>query len=384
MGVGTRIQRADMSRLSVLDAPPPAAPEPEETATSAAAAPEPAPAPAATETAGPPAVPPAPSRVSVAWPDTHVRRLAVGTIVVALLATAIAVGRLGEDASAAAEASVPRVLPRSLPYGKGMWIWQPDQTEGGDVSAIVARADHVGLTHLYVRTGSSWNGFYAGPFLDRILPAAHAAGIRVYGWDFPRLIDPAADVARAVAAISYRTPGGHHIDGFAADIETSAEGTRISAESATAYGNGLREALGRRLPLVAVVPRPSPGRAGFPYAEVVSAFDAIAPMVYWLNREPGTDVAGAMADLRRFGKPIFPIGQAYDGAPEGGRPGVPPRAELLRFMEVAYEKGASGVSFWSWQAANGEAFDSIRDAPEFRVRVSGVGTFNRAGLPRRR
>jgi hypothetical protein len=260
-----------------------------------------------------------------------------------------------------------------------MWIWQPDKTEQGDVSAIIARADHVGLTHLYVRTGSSWDGFYASSFLDKILPAAHAAGIRVYGWDFPRLIDPAADVARAVAAVDYRTPGGHHIDGFAPDIETAAEGTRITAESATAYGQGLRQALGRRLPLVAVVPRPSPARATFPYAEVVAHFDAVAPMVYWLNREPGTDVAGAVADLRPLGKPIFPIGQAYDGAPEGGRAGVPPRAELQRFMEVAYDRGASGVSFWSWQAANAEAFDSIRDAPEFRVRVAGRGTFNRTG-----
>ncbi|HEX2041369.1 MAG TPA: hypothetical protein VHF24_01920 [Acidimicrobiales bacterium] len=320
--------------------------------------------------------------LAAVWPDPRIRRLArlnlAGTIVVALLAATALADRLSEGA-AAADADVPRVLPRSLPYGKGMWIWQPDKTERGDVGAIIARAEHVGLTHLYVRTGSSWDGFYAGPFLDRILPAAHAAGIRVYGWDFPRLLDPAADVARAVAAVDYRTPGGHHIDGFAPDIETAAEGTHITAESATAYGVGLRQALGRRLPLVAVVPRPSPARATFPYREVVAHFDAVAPMVYWLNREPGTDVAGAVADLRPLGKPIFPIGQAYDGAPEGGRRGVPPRAELHRFMEVAYDTGASGVSFWSWQAANAEAFDSIRDAPEFRVRVTGRGTFNRTG-----
>jgi hypothetical protein len=132
-----------------------------------------------------------------------------------------------------------------------------------------------------------------------------------------------------------------------------------------------------------VVPRPSPYLTSYPYAAVVQRFDAVAPMVYWLNREPGTDVAGALADLRPYGKPVFPVGQAYDGGPEGGRPGVPPRAELLRFFEVAYDQGAEGVSFWSWQGANQQAFDSIRDAPEFRVDMFDSGTLSRLGLSRR-
>jgi hypothetical protein len=287
-------------------------------------------------------------------------------VVIALLGLATVVSR-SDGGAAATGGSVAKPLPRSLPYGKGMWIWQPDKTESGDVDAIVARAEHVGLTHLYVRTGSSWDGFTNATFLNRILPAAHDAGIRVYGWDFPRLISVPDDVVRATEAVTYRTPSGHRLDGFAADIETAAEGTRISAEAATAYGRGLRDSVGNQVPLIAVVPRPSPVRR-YPYAEVVAQFDAIAPMVYWLNREPGSDVTGAMRDLRSFGKPIFPIGQAYDGSPEGGRRGVPPRAELLRFTAVAQEQGAAGVSFWSWQAADEEAWEAIRDAPEFRVR----------------
>ncbi len=322
-----------------------------------------------------------------AWPSRGRRRLAAATLVVAiglgLTGLASAAARWSPGAMGVTAGSAPRSLPWSLPYGKGMWIWQPEHTEGGNAAAIIGKAREVGLTHLYVRTGSSWDGFYAGPFLDRILPAAHAAGIRVYGWDFPRLISPGDDVNRAVAAVKYRTPTGHRIDGFAADIETPAEGTALSPEAATAYGNGLRDVLGESFPLVAVVPRPSEWTKTFyPYAEVAGRFDAIAPMVYWLDREPGRDVAGAMADLRPLGKPIFPVGQAYDGGPEGGRPGVPPREELLRFFSVAYDKGADGVSFWSWQAANQQAFESIRDAPEFRVRVPGSGTLNRSRLSR--
>ncbi len=100
---------------------------------------------------------------------------------------------------------------------------------------------------------------------------------------------------------------------------------------------------------------------------MVESFDAIAPMVYWLNRQPDTDVAGALRDLARFNKPVFPVGQAYDGAPEGGRAGVPPPEELWRFMRFAQAGGAQGVSFWSWQAANHKAWLAITEAEEFRA-----------------
>ena len=88
-------------------------------------------------------------------------------------------------------------------------------------------------------------------------------------------------------------------------------------------------------------------------------------MVYWLNREPGGDVAMAMKYLAHFGKPLMPVGQAYDGGPEGGRPGVPPPAEILRFMQVAKQYGAVSVSFWSWQHANAPVWDAIKNAPQF-------------------
>jgi hypothetical protein len=204
-----------------------------------------------------------------------------------------------------------------------------------------------------------------------VLPAAHAAGIRIYGWDFPRLLDIEADVNRALEAIRYETPGKHRIDGFSADIETQHEGTRITAEAATAYGDSLRAGAGDNYPLIATVPRPSSYTLSFyPYAEVVARFDAIAPMVYWLNRQPDTDVAGALADLKHLGKPVFPIGQAYDGAPEGGRAGTPPPDEIQRFLRVAHSDGAEGVSFWSWQAADQAIWDTLRDATEFKGQTS--------------
>ena len=299
-------------------------------------------------------------------------RLWVVSTVLTLVTSGVAMGRIaGLDVTMGLGLGDPRpktvTLERQLPYGKGMWIWQVRKTEAGDVKAIVAKAKAVGLTHLYVRMGSTREGFYAGPFLDQILPVAHAAGIRVYGWDFPILANPEEDVARALEAINYHTPNKHRIDGFAPDVETRSEGTLITAEAAVAYGDGLRSGVPPGYPLIAVVPRPSSWTKTFyPYAELIERFDAVAPMVYWLNRYPGPDVEGAFADLTPLGKPIFPIGQAYDGAPEGGRPGVPPREELLTFAETAKANGAQGISFWSWQAADEQAWDAIKDAPQFK------------------
>jgi hypothetical protein len=256
-----------------------------------------------------------------------------------------------------------------------MWIWQPEQVEGGDVNAMVARARAAGITHIYVRTGSSVDGFYAQPFLDQLLPAAHAAGLRVLGWDFPYLMDVGSDIGRAVAAITYVTPSGERLDGFSPDIETVSEGVWLTPESAVAYGTALRNAVGGEYPLIVTVPNPTDFMVGrYPYAEVTAPFDAIAPMVYWLNREPDTDVATALDRLVPLGKPVLPIGQAYDGGPEGGRPGPPTPDELARFFTAAAQHGAAGVSFWSWQHATQETWDAIATAPQFTLPAGPIAT----------
>jgi hypothetical protein len=263
--------------------------------------------------------------------------------------------------------TVPPAPKKWLPSGKGMWIYLPDKTEGGNVPAIIAKAKATGLTHLYVRMGSAWDGFNVAPFMDKILPAAHAAGIKVIGWDFPKLDPLGPDIERAKAMINYTTPSGDKIDAFSPDIESPAEGTRLTPENAKRYGAALREVAGPDYTLIVTVPRPSKERPTHPYNEIVAGYDAIAPMIYWLDRQPDTDVTGAMQYLSKYNVPIYPVGQAYDGSPEGGRKGVPPPDELWRFMRFAEKHGAAGVSFWSWQAADQRAWNAVRDAVEFRI-----------------
>jgi peptidoglycan hydrolase-like protein with peptidoglycan-binding domain len=267
----------------------------------------------------------------------------------------------------------PTTPPASspIPLGKGMWLNNFDRSAGGDPHALVARAEELGLTHLYVRVGSSKKGFYAQPVLERLLPVAHAAGLKVVGWDFPTLADPAADAVRGRTEIWYTTSGGHRLDAFSADIETPAEGTRLSAGGALQYGSLLREAAGPGYPLIATVPRPSPKRS-FPFAEVTASFDAIAPMVYWGARDPVNDVVGAIRDLAPLGKPILPVGQAYDSAIDGWKGGSPTKEALARFTQAAADHGALGVSFWVWETAEPQHWAAIGEASQFTLDPAAV------------
>ena len=250
----------------------------------------------------------------------------------------------------------------TVPIGKGMWINHLSRSAGGDPARIIAQSKLAGLTHLYVRVGSSVDGFYAGTDLERLLPTAHAAGIKVIGWDFVYLGDPIGDAARGRTEAAYTTSSGDRLDGLAPDIETEREGVHLSAGSARLFGDQLRQAVGPRYPLIAVVPRPNPRLISYPFADVLASFDAVAPMVYWGHQDPAATVTAAIVALAPFGKPVLPVGQAYDPAIDGGAPGAPTKADIAAFVGAASQAGALGVSFWVWETANGDHWAGIGES----------------------
>ena len=125
--------------------------------------------------------------------------------------------------------------------------------------------------------------------------------------------------------------------------------------------------MGPGYPIIGVVPRPN--GSGYPYSAVLSHFNAVAVMDYWLDAEPGADIARADANLAGQNLAMIPIGQAYNGA-ENGVPGSPSGAAISRFLQVAEQTGAVGVSFWSWQDTTPEEWDAIRTAPQFSLPAS--------------
>ncbi len=207
-----------------------------------------------------------------------------------------------------------------------------------------------GLRQVWVRVGSSFDGFYGQSFLNALVPALHAVGVAVIGWGFPYLYDPVADVGWTNEALTWRAGTGDRLDGWSADIETASEGTALSAKRASTYLGLVRPLMDGR-PLIATVYPPNDyWLARYPYDAMAPYIDAFAPMLYWSCTEPGADATMALENLGPLA-PVHLIGQAYDMGPDGvaGR-----LSELRRDLPVPRcglrRGGAIGASFWSWQA----------------------------------
>jgi hypothetical protein len=244
---------------------------------------------------------------------------------------------------------------RWIPSGTGIWIYEWKKSNHGNAGSVVARARSAGLTHLFVRTGSTHDHYTGGRLLKQLLPATAHTNVKVVAWDFPALKNPAKDAWRlAYAAYAdYRNPNVPHVAAVAPDIETTAEGTHTSAKRVTIYLTTLRRLLPRNVAILTTVPWPSSSRVGrYPYKAVAARSDALLPMAYWYDNSPTEVTATAISFLRRYHRPVQPVGQGYDGKLDV--PSIPHnnlRKQMPKFFITARRLGASAVSVWSWQAA---------------------------------
>src|SRR4051812_30918628 len=249
----------------------------------------------------------------------------------------------------------PKPAPKPwLPTGVGMWIHEWPKTQHGNARQVINRSKAYGITTLYVRTGTKKGGFDGGPVLRRLLPATRGTNIKVVAWDFPTLENPTADARRLAAAARYRAPGRGtpRVAAVAPDIETGAEGTRSSQHRVQVYLQTLRRLL-PHTPILATVPWPSELRRGhFPYGTVAHYANAIMPMTYWYNRDPSAVTEYSIRWLRRYHRPVLPVGQGYDSKLDASyQPHSHQNHEITLFFRAALHNHAPAVSLWSWQTA---------------------------------
>lgn len=236
-----------------------------------------------------------------------------------------------------------------------MWVYEWSQTDHGQAGPILAKAAAAGLSALYVRTGSSWDGFTGGPALSALLPRVGPGGPAIIAWDFPDLAHPGQDALRLARAATYGRgrPGWAHVVAVAPDIETPAEGTDLTAARLNWYLSDLRRFLPPDVSILATVPWPSAQRArSYPYGLIARYADAFLPMAYWDSHNPYRLTERSVLRLRYYGKPVAPIGQGYNQQLDD--PALPPshpKRELAGFLAAARRSGAAGVSLWAWQDA---------------------------------
>jgi hypothetical protein len=250
---------------------------------------------------------------------------------------------------------------RYVPTGTGIWLYEWRRSNHGNAQSIVSRARHAGLSTLYLRTGSSWDGFDGGDHLRRLLAATRGTNVRVVAWDFPRLRRPGYDAHRLARAARVRTATGQRVAAVAPDIETPAEGTFNASWRVRAYLRELRRDLPADVSIITAVPWPSRYRIGdYPYGAVAAHSDVLVPMAYWYNNRPTDVTARSIHYLRRFHRPVQPVGQGYDGRLDV--PGLRHNnlsRQVPMFFWTAHKHGARAVSLWSWQAAPPAAWHAL-------------------------
>ena len=262
---------------------------------------------------------------------------------------------------------VGKPVERWMPTGTGMWLHDWSRSEGGHAGLVVKRAQAAGLTHLFVQTGSSKKGWIGQPVLSQLLPATKGTDIKVIAWDFPTLVNPEDDARRLAKAAWWRRPGVPMVAAVAPDIETLSEGTHATPGSIERYYRTLRKALPQRVAILATVPWPSEKRIHrYPYTRTALHADAFIPMAYWYNRSPSQVTATSMRVLKRYGKPVFPVGQGYDGRLDAPYldPDPAPGKSVDAFVFAARYSGATSLSLWSWQTTGGQQWSALHRAAQ--------------------
>ncbi|MCW3007581.1 MAG: Peptidoglycan-binding domain 1 protein [Solirubrobacterales bacterium] len=238
--------------------------------------------------------------------------------------------------AALALAPAASAAPEGEPFsGQGMWIWQLAKAAGGDPVAIAEQAQAAGIDTVIIKAAdgpTAWS-----QFSPQLVSALQAQGLTVCAYQRLKGFKPTQEAIVAAQAVAAGA------DCFVIDAEAELEGKYAQART---YVKTLRKRIGADFPVAYTT---------FPYLDVhplapVSVFLGAGaatvnmPQIYWkdIGNSPAVSWARTVAANRIYGAPLAPIGQLY---------AKPRRADVLAFRRLALAYDASGLSWWSWDAA---------------------------------
>jgi hypothetical protein len=233
--------------------------------------------------------------------------LFLSAIFAAVLVLAWAVASFANvERSVVARPPVLRVNPNTGPFrGLGAWIDIFDKTSWKRPDKTVAHLSSHGVHTLYLQTSNDAqkHTIVKRTGVTKFLDAAHAAGIDVVAWYLPGFANAPLDLARADAAVAFRTPAGNSFDGFGLDIESPAvTNVRLRTARLLQLSDGIRAFAGQGYALGAIIPSPDGMTVnpsywpGFPYQELALRYDAFLPMAYFTWRDKAKVGAGGYVD----------------------------------------------------------------------------------------
>jgi peptidoglycan hydrolase-like protein with peptidoglycan-binding domain len=247
----------------------------------------------------------------------------------------------------AAAPSIVAPTPAASAFdGQGMWIWYVSQSDGGNLASIVAQAHAAGVSTLFVKSSDGSSNYWS-QFSPALVQQLHANGLRVCAWQYVYGTNPVGEANLGAQAAATGA------DCLVIDAEAEYEGHYGAAQT---YIADLRAKIGAAYPV---------GLASFPYVYYHTSFPYSvflgpngaqfdAPQMYWkaIGNSVDTTYANTYISNRVYGRPIFPLGQTYEG---------PSSSDLVRFREEASLYGASGISFWDFQETPGSGWKALAE-----------------------
>jgi hypothetical protein len=265
-------------------------------------------------------------------------------VLLAIAATAVLATAPQAQAQTAPPVLPTDPVPQGTAFeGNGMWIWYVSQSNGGSVSSIARRAAKAGVTTLFIKSSDGARPW--SQFTPALVEALHARGLKVCGWGYVYGNNPRGEARAARTAIQ------RGADCFVIDAETEYEGKYAAADL---YMRKLRAYAGPDYP-IGVAPFPYVDyHPGYPYSVFLGPGGAQfnLPQMYW--RAIGVSVKTIYARTYNYGtlygRPIYPLGQTYGGVK---------RLDITCFRRYAQLYGATGLSWWSWQATPSSGWSTL-------------------------
>ena len=252
--------------------------------------------------------------------------------------------------------------------GLGTWIDIYDSAAYRSPATTAARIAARGVRTVYVETANDRSSVdVVNPTqLGRFVDALHKRGVRVVAWYLPGFVEPALDLRRTRAMLSFRTPKSGSFDGISLDIESfSLKSATLRTKRLLALSRIVRKEAGETP--VAAITYPSRGFQrhpnwwpGFPFKELTKLVDAWIPMTYTGGAFPGYDatygyVARSLRLLRTAVGPDVPIHAA------GGVADRMTGGELKAFVDAVNDEGTvTGWSLYDFQTTGPKAWAALK------------------------
>ncbi len=222
--------------------------------------------------------------------------------------------------------------------GKGFFIFQIPNCEGGDPDAIASVAQAAGLSHVWVKIADGTNPFGVG-HTKPVVNALHDKGIAVWGWHYVYGYEPAGE-----ASVAVRRFKELNLDGYVVNAEVEYKNKVAAARRLMSdLRNGLPDAK------IALSSYRFPNyHPELPWTVFLEKCDYNWPQVYWVEaHNAGAQLRESkkQCDALPNAKPYYATGAAYSDTPNKWNP-TP--ADVEDFMATAREMGIEAVNFFSW------------------------------------